>query len=283
MRAYSLVDFGHGRKLERFGPYLLDRPAPAADGFELADPAAWSKADARFDRTGGERGAWNFANILPERWTIGLGALECELKLTPFGHVGLFPEQTANWNWIAEQVRAAARPVRVLHLFAYTGASTLAAAAAGAEVTHVDAAANVVAWARRNAELSRLAAAPVRWIAEDAPTFVRRELRRGRSYDALIFDPPSYGHGPSGQVWKIETDLEPLLGACVELLAGQAKFVLLSCHSDGFGPQRLADLLDQHLGARAEASEMALTDVAGRSLACGGMARWAWQPAPADV
>nr|MBC8426721.1 class I SAM-dependent methyltransferase [bacterium] len=200
---YQLLDFGDGRRLERFGPLVLDRPCPAAEEVTPAEPALWQAADGRFARTDGKQGEWMSAGPLPERWTISHGPLTLELKRTEFGHLGVFAEQAANWDWLTEQISAAhppgrtpdagGSPLKVLNLFAYTGASTLAAAAAGAQVTHVDAARNVLAWARRNADLSAMSAAPIRWIAEDAQKFVGRELKRENRYDAVILDPPSYG------------------------------------------------------------------------------------------
>ncbi len=227
---YRLLDFGGGRKLERFGRWVFDRPAPAAEGVERRDAARWAQADARYDRQA-ETSRWSGATAIDESWPLRFGELALELRLTEFGQLGIYPEQADNWDWIGQQVRAHGRPVRVLNLFAYTGVATLAAAAAGAEVTHVDAAANVVAWARRNAILSDLSEAPIRWIAEDATKFVGRELKRGRRYDGLILDPPAYGHGPRGEVWKLETDLDALLAGCFELAGGLPAFMLLTCHS----------------------------------------------------
>jgi 23S rRNA (cytosine1962-C5)-methyltransferase len=186
----------------------------------------------------------------------------------------LFPEQADHWEWIAEPVRRAPKPVRVLNLFAYTGGLTLAAAHVGAEVTHLDSARNTVAWARRNATLSGLATAPIRWIVEDAVKFVRRELRRGNRYQAVVLDPPSYGHGPGGEVWKLEDQLPDLLRLCAELTADERWFMLLSCHSPGFDGRMLGDLLlDVAIGGEIETVEMALTTKSGRSLPCGCAAR----------
>ena len=212
--AYQLLDFGEGRHLERFGGLSLDRPCPTVQRVPKSDLAAWAMADARFERAGATEGKWIAARGLPERWTIAHGPITLELNRTEFGHLGVFPEQVANWDWIAAQVRAASRPLRVLNLFAYTAGSTLAAAAAGAEVVHVDAARNVVAWGRRNAELSRMVDAPIRWIAEDAVKFASRELRRQSRYDAVILDPPSFGRGPHGEVWQLSKHLHGLLSLC---------------------------------------------------------------------
>jgi 23S rRNA (cytosine1962-C5)-methyltransferase len=254
---YQLLDFGAGRRLEQFGPWRIDRPCPAAEEMDQADAGVWQSADARFERTGATEGRWVCRNArdgaacqneVPERWTIADGRIAFELKRTEFGHLGVFPEQAVNWEWIADCVRASAEPMRVLNLFAYTGGSTLAAAAAGAEVFHVDAAKNVVAWARRNAELSGLSAAPIHWIAEDAMKYVRRELNRGNRYDAVILDPPSYGHGPHGEVWQLSKHLPTLLEMCGELTAGRRRFMLLTCHTPEFDAARLERLVRESLG-----------------------------------
>ncbi len=280
---YQLVDFGDARKLERFGPYLIDRPCPASEGLRKADPDLWKSAAARYERTSAagastERGRWTKQPDLPAEWPLSHGAFELNLKLTPFGHVGVFAEQAASWDWITKQAARAARPLRVLNLFAYTGGSTLAAAAAGCEVTHVDAAKNVVAWARSNAERSGLKDAPVRWIAEDAPRFVAREVRRGNTYDAVILDPPSYGHGPKGEVWKVSNGLFPLLKACGQLTKSQRAFILLSCHSPGFGPAELeallADAIFGHCQGGVVARPLSLVAADGSDLPCGAVARW---------
>jgi 23S rRNA (cytosine1962-C5)-methyltransferase len=275
---YQLLDFGKGRKLERFGPWVLDRPSPAAEGVAKAAAASWSSASARYERGEGEFGTWRPKDTLPASWTIRHGSLVFELKATEFGHLGIFPEQAANWDWIARQVERARRPLKVLNLFAYTGGSTLAAAAAGAEVVHVDAARNTVNWARRNAALSGLEAAPIRWIAEDAVKFVRRELKRGNGYDVVMLDPPSYGHGPAGEVWKINEHLLPLLEACGRLTEGRRAFLLLSCHAPGIGPAELsaylADAVFGHCGAGGTASELTMEAADGRRLPAGVVARW---------
>ena len=275
---YQLVDFGGGRKLERFGPYLLDRPSPAAELATPADPDEWCRASAQFERTSGDRGVWRpsgrEAPPLPMSWTIRHERAVLELKTTPVGHLGVFPEQAANWDWLVKQIAAARERPKVLNLFAYTGASTLAAASAGAEVVHVDAARNTVAWARRNAELSSLTGAPIRWISDDAATFVRRELKRGNRYDAVILDPPSYGHGAKGKVWKLTDDLAALLADCARLLNGDRQFILLTCHTPGCGPNELRELLRHATGrSDVECGPLLLTTPAGRSLESGAMAR----------
>lgn len=275
---YQLLDFGAGRKLERFGSYILDRCCPPAEAFRKADAAAWKSADARYERTQGDEGRWKPADALPSQWQMIHGELSFELRPTPFGHLGVFPEQAANWDWIAKQVGRASRPLRVLNLFAYTGGSTLAAAAADAEVVHVDSAKNTVAWARRNAELSGLCEKPIRWIAEDAKKFAERELKRGNRYDAVILDPPSYGHGPKGETWKIARDLHSLLTTCAELTEGQRAFMLLTCHTPGFEPPEveaiLADAVFGTCQAGATAEPLAISSADGRKLSSGVVARW---------
>jgi 23S rRNA (cytosine1962-C5)-methyltransferase len=275
---YRLLDFGDGRRLECFAGLVLDRPCPGAERLVRRAPQSWAAADARFERSSEDQGDWLSERALPERWTIAWNSMRLELKPTQFGHLGIFPEQAANWEWIARQVRAAAAPLRVLNLFAYTGGSTLAAAAAGAEVTHVDAARNIVAWARRNAELSGLSAAPVRWITEDALKFVRRELRRGRHYDAVILDPPSYGHGSHGEVWRLVEHLPELLAICARLMDSGPRFLLLSAHTPGFGPERLRAMVAEAMGGttvgQASANDLQLRSVAGQDLPSGSVVRW---------
>ncbi|HUY34554.1 MAG TPA: class I SAM-dependent methyltransferase [Pirellulales bacterium] len=271
---YQLLDFGDGRKLERFGAVVLDRPAPAAAGNARHEPSLWPAATGRYDRTAGDCGVWRWRGNLPEPWTILHDKTTLELKPTEFGHLGLFPEQADQWDWIAEQVRRAPKPAKVLNLFAYTGAATFAAAGAGAEVTHVDSARNTVAWARRNAQRSGLTAAPIRWIVEDASRFVRRELKRGNQYHAVVLDPPSYGRGPKGEVWKLEDQLPDLLRLCAELTADDRRFMLLSCHSPGYDGRKLGELLlDVGATGEIETMAMATTTRSGRSLASGCAAR----------
>lgn len=278
---YQLLDFGDGRRLERFGTLCLDRPCPGVEPIVSAAPNRWAEADARFVRSDAQEGRWIERHTLPDRWIIQHGTVTFELKRTEFGHLGVFPEQAACWDWIAEQVaqsRPSDEPFRVLNLFAYTGGSTLAAAAAGAKVTHVDSARNVVAWARRNAELSGLTEAPVRWIAEDAVKYVERERKRGREYNAVILDPPSYGHGPKGEVWRLDKDLPRLLAMCGELMAARPGFLLLTCHTPEYSPERLAKMLEETLSCgdagTLTANELALRAATGRTLPSGVLVRW---------
>ena len=275
---HQLLDFGQGRKLERFGGLILDRPCPAAEAFPRNRPALWRQADARYQRGRGNQGEWS--PVLESPWTIQHGQAVLELKPTPFGHLGVFVEQAENWDWIAAQIVACPKPLKVLNLFAYTGGSTLAAAAAGAEVVHVDASRSATAWARGNASLSGLREAPIRWIVEDARKFVRRECKRGNRYDAVILDPPSYGHGPKGQVWKVENDLPDLLAGCAELTAGREAFLLLTCHSPEVSAKRAEAMLKaafkpfRKTAGQHRAGELSLRDPQGRELPCGVAARW---------
>ncbi len=280
INSFELLDCGEGRKLESLAGYVLDRPAPAADGLARQNPATWRRAAARHERGPGQRGTWTVRNSPPPDWRFVADAFCLELRLTEFGHVGLFPEQRENWDWIDERIRAApsAAPLKVLNLFAYTGAGTLTAAAAGAEVTHVDASRSTVKWARQNAELSDLAQAKIRWIAEDARLFAQREIKRGRHYDAVILDPPSYGHGPARQVWQFDEHVEALMAACRELTVGQPQFMVLTCHSPGVGPREAARLLATALPkgerGRIESENLTLAAASGARLDCGVYARW---------
>lgn len=273
---YQLLDFGDGRKLERFGELVLDRPSPAAEAVRpRVRPEDWQN-DARYERNSADTGQWEGAASLPETWFVKHGASTFELKRTDFGHIGLFPEQAENWDWIAEQVRRCPRPPKVLNLFAYTGGSTLAAASAGGEVVHIDAARNVVGWARHDADLSGLSAAKIRWITEDASLFVERELKRGNAYDAVILDPPSYGHGPSSEVWQIEHALEPLLDGCLRLTAGRLQFMLLTCHSPSYDAAVLGQLLRGRTSSQptnVTSGQMTRSTADGRRLPSGAFAR----------
>ena len=277
---YQLLDFGAGRKLERFGRYVLDRPSSAAAGAIQRDRNSWVTADARYERGQGEQGTWSFHRRIDGPWTVRHGTLTLELKFTESGQLGVFPEQAENWDWIAGQIHKAGRPLKILNLFAYTGASTLAAAAEGAEVVHVDAAANVVAWARRNAQASQLTDAPTRWISEDAVKFVRRELKRGNGYDAVLLDPPAYGHGPHGETWKLAEHLGELWSLCLELTAARRQFMLLSCHSGPFAfanellKTTFAEALKPPREGTTASHDLQITSPAGDRLHCGAVVRW---------
>jgi 23S rRNA (cytosine1962-C5)-methyltransferase len=233
--AHELVDVGDGRRLDRFGDRLVDRPAPAAMWPPRLSPADWAGADLRFDRGAG----WTGAAIAP--WTVAVDALTLELRPTEAGQVGLYPEHLAFWPWLRAALAGRPEP-SVLNLFASTGATTLALAQAGARVTHLDASRPAIAWARRNAELSGLADRPIRWIVDDALAFVARESRRGRRYDGIVLDPPTFGHGPRGARWELADTLPDLLDGCAAIATDDA-FVLLSAHATGLDPDDLGDAL----------------------------------------
>ncbi len=276
---YELLDSGGGRKLERFGPVVLSRPCAQAVWRPARPSREWEKAHAAFDREEGLR--WHNRGALPQTWVIGIDGLRFRLSSTDFGHLGVFPEQREPWRWIDAIVRpAAARGARpsVLNLFAYSGGSTLAAARAGAEVCHLDASRGMVQWARENAALNGLQDAPIRWIDDDAHRFMQREHRRGRRYDGIILDPPSFGRGQRGEVYKIERDLPETLRLCRALLSERPLFVLLSGHTPGFTPIILQNVLAQAvsgLDGRVESGEMLLGGQPGVApLPSGTWARW---------
>ena len=263
---YELLDSGDGRKLERFGRVTLARPCAQAL-WRPNNPALWTRATASFDREAGNR--WHGRSALPKDWAITTAGLRFKLGGTDFGHLGIFPEQRAQWRWIRETVAAAkasGRAPSLLNLFAYSGGSTLAAALGGAEVCHLDASKGMVEWARENAKLNGLAAAPVRWIVDDAHKFMQREIRRGRRYDAIVLDPPSFGRGAGGEMYKIERDLKTTLALVKELLSDAPLFVLFSSHTPGLSPVVAENVLSQLLPvARTEKGEMLLE---GKSLPC---------------
>ncbi len=272
---YELLDAGDGRRLERFGGLVVDRPAPMADGAPR-DPSAWADPDLCFDKYVGWSGP--AAGGDREPWVVEEGDLRFELSPTETGQVGLFPEQAANRAWVHDAVNRLGGIPRVLNLFAYTGAMTLATAAAGASVTHVDASRPTVAWARRNAELSGLDDRPVRWIVDDVETFVAREQRRKRDYDAVILDPPSYGHGrrSGGVGWRLDERLNGLLGRCADVTGDDPAFVVLTAHTPGFGPDRLAADLARAFGKfehEIEAGVLGIRARSGAHLRLGAYAR----------
>ncbi|MEK7850263.1 MAG: class I SAM-dependent methyltransferase [Deltaproteobacteria bacterium] len=274
---YELLDSGRESKLERVGDYILMRPSPQAVWSPSLPEAKWQKADAIYIRSSTGGGEWEFRRRLPERWEIEHSGFKFIIKPTGFGHLGLFPEQGNNWSWIEEKIGSAGRPVSVLNLFAYTGGSTLAAARAGASVCHLDASKGVVDWARENAALSGLGDRPIRWIVDDVEKFVKKEINRSRRYDAIILDPPSFGRGAKGEVWTIEEGLLRLLTGCRELLSDDPRFILLSCHSPGFTPlvlqNLLAEMMKGYIGALS-CGEMTILEATGRLLPSGAYARW---------
>jgi 23S rRNA (cytosine1962-C5)-methyltransferase len=284
---YELLDFGDGRKLERFGQYTFDRPAPQALD-QRRNVEAWRLADARFEsNASGQRGDWSGKLTDETVWTLVCESLTFQLRLTRFGQVGFFPEQAEIWKWLGRASQAIGdRRWKILNLFAYTGGSTLAAAQAGAEVVHVDASRTAVTWARRNAEQSNLSAAPIRWIVDDALAFVRRELRRGNRYDGLILDPPSFGRGTQGQVWSIEKNFDELLESCATLVDNRPKLFVVTCHTTGWSPnqlsQRVQRSLQPHVDQIIEHDWLQLATRSNWILKSGTFARWAQRDAPAQ-
>ena len=264
---YALLDSGGGRKLERYGPYRVVRPEPQALWTPRLPAADWDLADAVFDPTDeDEAGNWSFKEQLRECWPLGWGDVRFNGRFTAFRHLAFFPEQAANWQWLDAQVRGAANPPRVLNLFGYTGVASLVMAAAGAHVTHVDASKKAVGWARENAELSGLSDAPVRWITEDARKYVQREVRRGSQYEGIILDPPKYGRGPTGEVWRLFDDLPDLAGLCARLLSENARFLVLNAYAERISGVALAGLLAENLADRSgqiEWGELALNEDRG--------------------
>ena len=275
---YELIDTSEGERLERWGKYLLIRPDPQIIWKNEKKSPLWEKADAMYKRSSGGGGGWK-NNRLPEQWKIRYGDLNFVVRPTGFKHTGLFPEQAANWDWFSALIRSAGRPVKVLNLFAYTGGATVAAAKAGASVCHVDAAKGMVAQAKENAALSGLADAPIRYIVDDCKKFIEREIKRGNRYGGVIMDPPSYGRGPSGEVWKIEDNIDELVGLVVKVLSDEPLFFLVNSYTTGLSPLAMNYILNLRLcrrfGGKAEAGELALPVTrTGGFLPCGASVRW---------
>ena len=275
---YEVLDTGDGEKLERWGDFILRRPDPQVI-WPKADPDLWRRAQASYERSDTGGGQWTFHQKLPERWIIKLDRLQFYVKPTGFKHTGLFPEQAENWRFMREQIRRAGNgQPKVLNLFAYTGGATLACADAGAHVTHVDAAKGMVLWAKGNRDLSGIPEESTRFIMEDAKAFVRRELRRGNRYDGIVMDPPSYGRGPNGEVWKLEDELFGLVDLCAEAMSDTPLFFLINGYTTGFSACVLRNIAQRCLcsryGGKAEADELALPVQTGGVLPCGTTARW---------
>ncbi len=275
MTDYALIDSGNGRKLERFGEILVDRPSGQAAWKPRLPDKVWQRAHGRFVREGGNE--W-VKQQMPDEWETTLDGLRLVTHPTDFGHLGLFPEHLHAWRWMVDAIERSKRPLNVLNLFAYTGAATLAAARAGAEVCHLDAARKINDWARDNAKLNGLDAKPIRWIADDVIKFLRRETRRDRRYDGFILDPPNYGRGPKGEVFKIELDLREVLQLCRQLMTPKPRFVILTCHAQGYTPLVLHHLLDDMMNGiqgQIDYAEMTLTgDSAVLPLPIGAFAGW---------
>ena len=277
-RDYELLDCGGGEKLERWDRQVLVRPDPQAIWETDHKDPAWRQAGGRYLRSQTGGGHWE-KKSLPESWKIHYGELTFQVKPMNFKHTGLFPEQAVNWDFAMDKIRRAGRPIQVLNLFAYTGGATVACAKAGASVCHVDAAKGMVAWARENAKLSGLENASIRWIIDDCAKFVEREIRRGRRYDAIIMDPPSYGRGPGGEVWKLEDNLYGFVKLCAEVLSDKPLFVIINSYTTGLAPSVLGYLLNilvaSRYGGKCTWDELGLpVKSTGLALPCGATGRW---------
>lgn len=275
---YEVIDTSCGEKLERWGDYILIRPDPQVIWNTKKKAAGWKKHNGHYHRSSKGGGRWEVFN-LPEIWQISYKNLKFNLQPFKFKHTGLFPEQAVNWEWAGDKIKNSGRKVNVLNLFAYTGGATLSAAAAGASVTHVDASKGMVTWAKENLEASGLSGAPVRWIVDDCVKFVEREIRRGKKYDAIIMDPPSYGRGPKGEIWKIEESIHHFLKICVNLLSDDPLFILINSYTTGLQPAVLSYMLNLEVakkhGGRTEAQEIGLpVSSNGLVLPCGASGRW---------
>lgn len=280
---YELIDSGFGNKLERYGEYLISRPEKEALWKKSLDEATWDSADLNFIRNG-LKNKWIIKNGVPNNWIINYGDLNFIIKPTSFKHIGIFPEQLPNWEWMEKLIKKSIgttygnKPISVLNLFAYTGGATLVCAKAGAEVCHVDGSKSAVIWARENAEISGLKDAPIRWLIEDVILFLKREIKRGRVYDAIIMDPPSFGHGPKDELWKIEEDFLILMDLCKQVLSSDPLFILINGYTAGYSSivyeNNLSDMMKDYKG-KIEGGEIVIEESSSKkSLPCGIFARW---------
>lgn len=275
---YEIIDVSCGEKLERWGDYLLIRPDPQAIWHTKKEHDGWYHPNAHYHRSKKGGGSWEFID-LPKQWQISYKNLNFELKPFSFKHTGLFPEQAVNWDYMTDKIIKAGRPVKVLNLFAYTGGATVACAKAGAHVTHVDASKGMVTWAKENAAASGLKDAPIRYLVDDCMKFVEREIRRGNHYDAILMDPPSYGRGPGGEVWKIEEKIHDLVKLCAKLLSDNPVFFIINSYTTGLQPAVLSYIINTEItayfGGKVRADEIGLP-VTSNSLTfpCGCSARW---------
>ena len=283
-KEYEVIDTADGEKLERWGDYILLRPDPQVIWDSERKNPNWKKKNGHYHRSKAGGGEWEFHN-LPEEWQIGYGELRFNLKPFAFKHTGLFPEQAVNWDWFSKLIadeaskRSEDDPVKVLNLFAYTGGATLSALKAGAHVTHVDASKGMVGWAKENAASSGLSDRPVRWLVDDCVKFVEREIRRGNKYDAIIMDPPSYGRGPKGEIWKIEESIFPFIKLTMDILKDEPLFFLINSYTTGLQPAVLSYMLGSTIvkkcGGHVEADEVGLpVSETGLVLPCGASRRW---------
>ena len=278
---YQILDLSGGDKLETWNGICVARPDPQVIWDKRSFPKLWNKADGVYHRSHSGGGKWEFKRQLPERWELCYAPLDLTfyIKPTGFKHMGLFPEQAANWEWMSKLIREANRPIRVLNLFAYTGGATLAAARAGAQVVHVDSSKGVVTWAKENLALSGMADRPVRFIVDDAIKFVEREIRRGNRYDGILMDPPSYGRGAGGEIFKLEKELHGLIDKCASLLSDDPLFFLINSYTTGLAPSVLSNLLQltvgQKKGGKSTADELGLPVKNSKLvLPCGSSGRW---------
>ena len=287
-KSYEVIDTSDGEKLERWGKYILLRPDPQVIWNTPKDNPAWKKLNGHYHRSSKGGGEWEFFS-LPNEWSIDYKGLTFNLKPFSFKHTGLFPEQAVNWDWCGEIIKSAInnhpekyskdRPFKVLNLFAYTGGATVSAAKAGANITHVDASKGMVGWAKENAVSSGLENAPIRWLVDDCVKFVEREIRRGNTYDGIIMDPPSYGRGPKGEIWKIEENIYPFIELCTQVLDKDAQFFLINSYTTGLQPAVLSYMLNTLIakkrGGEVTADEIGLpVSSNGLVLPCGASGRW---------
>lgn len=276
---YALIDAAHGEKLERWGSYVLRRPDPQAIWQEESDPTAWRKVDAFYHRSNSGGGKWEYFERLPEMWDISYKNLKFNVRPTGFKHTGLFPEQAVNWDFVRTAIESRSEKMNVLNLFAYTGGATVAAASAGADVVHVDAAKGMVSWAKDNAASSGLGDAYIRYIVDDCLKFVEREIRRGRKYDGIIMDPPSYGRGPKGEIWKFEDELYRLVTRCAQLLSDKPLFFIINSYTTGISHTVVANVTELTVGRRFKgkivSDEIGIPmGKSGMFLPCGATTRW---------
>jgi 23S rRNA (cytosine1962-C5)-methyltransferase len=274
---YELLDSGDGRRLERFGKYVLNRPDPGVI-WKKSSPEMWSNASAIFERTTNDRGKWIQNVSIPERWPISYNNISFWVKLSPFKHTGVFPEQSVQWDYIYKKIKNEKRPVNVLNLFAYTGIASLFVAKAGAKVTHLDASRPAVTWANENRDLNQMGEFPIRWIIDDALSFTEREIKRGVKYDAVIMDPPAYGHGPTGDIWDFNRDFPNLLANCKRLLSDNPLFVMVNTYAISSSSITLANSMADYfsdLGGTIKNGELAIRQKSSeRLLSTGIWARW---------
>lgn len=276
---YSLLDFGNGSRLEQWGPYRLDRPDPTTAGAAHQKPDMWSDADAIYKGEKG-KGEWISTKTLPDHWPVSFGDLQMTVRLSPYKHTGVFPEQEQNWYWTRDVAKKSGRQLKVLNLFAYTGGASIALAKDGHIVTHVDSSKPAIGGAKENAELNQIAPDKIRWILDDAPTFAQKEVKRGKTYDAIILDPPAYGHGTSGKTWRVERDLAPLLEQCALLLSESPCFIVLNGYAQNDTPESFRRLISGILLTKTafkkftvQSEPLLLTTEDGRTLETGIVTR----------